>query len=184
MNLAIVYGSTFGDTADAAERIAAAFEELTGYRPPLLDVAYIELKELEAFNPLVVGCSTWNIGELQADWDDKFADLDKLNLQDKRVALFGAGDQLGYPDTFQDALGILADKFEALGASVKGLWPTHGYEHMDSLGQRGDNFVGLALDYTSQEEMTQSRIERWVLQLIEEFSLIESLAEQSALVSG
>lgn len=169
--IAVAYGSTYGDTADAAERIVTVLTELTGVRPTLCDIAYHDLRELESFDVLLLGCSTWNIGELQSDWEPKLKDLDILDLNNKKVGLFGSGDQLGYPDTYMDALGILAQRVEAGGANLVGLWSIVGYQHTASLAQRECCFVGLALDETSQAELTPSRIDRWVMQLIDELDL-------------
>ena len=167
----VAYGSTFGDTADAAERIATALTELAGVEPILMDVAYHDLRELDTFDVWLLGCSTWNIGELQSDWAAKLSALSVLDLHGKKVGLFGCGDQLGYPDTYMDALGILAQRVEARGADLVGPWPIAGYQHTASLAQREGHFVGLALDVTSQDELTPSRIHRWVLQLIDELDL-------------
>ncbi|HEX7021860.1 MAG TPA: flavodoxin [Trueperaceae bacterium] len=171
MNLAVLYGSTYGDTAEAAACIATALRERLGAPVPLLDTAHTGLTELLKYDQLLVGCSTWYVGELQSDWAAKIADLERLDLHGRQVAFFGAGDQLGYPDTFQDALGMLAERFEACGAELKGMWPTDGYEFTDSQALRGDRLVGLALDYTTQEALSQERIERWVDQLLLEFTL-------------
>ena len=169
--IVVAYGSTFGDTAEAAERIVAVLTELTGLRPTLMDIAYHDLRELDDFAVLLLGCSTWNIGELQSDWAAKLDELDALNLHNKSVGLFGSGDQLGYADTYVDALGILAERAEARGAELVGLWSIAGYEHTASIAQRGCSFVGLALDETSQPDLTPSRIDRWVMQLAEELDL-------------
>jgi len=169
--IVVAFGSTYGDTADAAERIVTVLTELTGIQPRLMDIAYNELRALEAFDVLLLGCSTWNIGELQSDWAAKLSELDAIDLHGKKVGLFGSGDQRGYPDTYMDALGILAERVEARGAELVGLWPAAGYEHTASLAQRERCFVGLALDETSQAHMTAGRIDRWVRRLIEELEL-------------
>lgn len=171
MRMLIVYASTFGDTADAAERIAERIATLSGIRPRLSEVGSIEPAELESYDVVLLGCSTWNEGELQDDWIDKLPEFEGLDLSGKRLALFGAGDQLGYPDTFQDALGILAEKFEAQGAAVVASWPATGYDFAASLALRGDEFVGLALDYTCQIDLNEERIERWSAQLVEELGI-------------
>lgn len=161
----VAYGSTYGDTADAAERIADAWQRMTGCRPAMLDVAYADVAALADFDLLVLGCSTWNVGELQGDWEAKVGQLESLDLHGKRIALFGAGDQLGYPDTFVDALGILAEVVERRGAELLGLWPAAGYRHAASRAQRQGRFVGLAIDATSEHERTGERVEHWVRQL-------------------
>lgn len=170
-SIVVAYGSTFGDTADAAERIATVLEELAGVQPSRVDIAYHDVRELASYDVLLLGCSTWNIGEVQSDWGAKLEGLDALDLHDKKVGLFGSGDQLGYPDTYVDALGILAERVEARGAELVGRWPAAGYEHTASLAQRERCFVGLALDETSQAHMTAGRIDRWVRRLIEELEL-------------
>ncbi|HAG84604.1 MAG TPA: hypothetical protein DCL61_26490, partial [Cyanobacteria bacterium UBA12227] len=83
----------------------------------------------------------------------------------------GVGDQVGYPDTFQDAMGILEEKISELGGQTVGYWPTNGYEFNESKAIRDGNFVGLALDEDNQSDLTEERIEAWVAQLKSEFSL-------------
>ena len=50
-----------------------------------------------------------------------------MDFNGKTIALFGLGDQEGYGHEFVDGLGILFEKFEDLGASFIGEWPTDGY---------------------------------------------------------
>ena len=50
--------------------------------------------------------------ELPTYWDEMIPEIESLDLKDKKVALFGLGDQIGYPDNFVDGTGILADAFE------------------------------------------------------------------------
>lgn len=170
-SVVVAYGSTFGDTADAAARIVTLLSERTGVPPKLMDIAFHDVRQLDGFDVLLLGCSTWNIGELQSDWEAKLEGLDALDLHHKKVGLFGSGNQLGYPDIYVDALGILAERVEARGAELVGLWPAAGYEHTASLAQRGHCFVGLALDETSQADRTPTRIGRWVTQLVEELEV-------------
>jgi flavodoxin I len=171
VKIGIFYGSTYGNTASVAEQIGAWLERLLGQTVPVLDIARTEPQELEIYDQLLLGCSTWNVGELQDDWDAKFRQLEHLKLMGKHVALFGMGDQLGYGESFCDALGILGEKLEELGATLVGFWPVAGYEHYKSRGQRGGFFMGLALDDDNQHHLTKTRIERWMAQVVEEFSL-------------
>jgi flavodoxin I len=53
-----------------------------------------------------------------------------------------------------------------------------GYEHIHSLGQRGEFFLGLALDEDNQPQLSEGRIERWVGQVLEEFGLLASIESQ------
>lgn len=163
--LAMFVGSTLGDTRAAGERIADALAASMERPVPVYDIDEVDPARLQRYDKLLIGCSTWNVGELQAAWDRALPAVRKLDLRGIRVALFGSGDQLGYPDTFQDALGILAETFEATGATLDGAWPVEGYEHVASRAQRGDAFVGLALDADYQPELTDERIRAWTSQL-------------------
>ena len=176
-DVAMFVGSTLGDTRDAGERIAERLSDLLARPVPIFDIDVEEPVALQRYDHLVVGCSTWNVGELQADWDRKLPAVRGLDLHGTRVALFGTGDQLGYPDTFGDALGILAEAFEARGASLSGAWPCTGYEHVESRAQRGDAFVGLALDVETQAHLTEERILLWTARLAAEWSEEPVLAE-------
>ncbi len=170
MEIVIAYGSTFGDTADAARHIARELSEWLGRPLPCVDVATADLDRLAEVDVLVVGCSTWHTGDLQADWEVAHPRLATLEWSGTRVAFFGHGDQYGYPDTYLDALGILADTFTARGATLVGAWPTSGYEHARSRAERGGHFVGLGLDADNQPELSAGRIARWCAALVVELA--------------
>jgi flavodoxin I len=89
----------------------------------------------------------------------------------KKVAYFGLGDQIGYANNFQDAMGILEEKISSLGGTTVGYWPNQGYDFDESKGLRGDRFVGLALDEDNQSDLSDQRITAWVAQLRTEFGL-------------
>lgn len=165
MNIAIFYGSTYGNTRDAAEQISARLGTLLGQPIPVFDICLSKTTDLDAYDVLLIGCSTWNIGEMQDDWDRACDDLYKVDLTGKRFAVFGAGDQENYPDSFQDALGTITEKFEARGGQHFGPWPTDGYKHTESRGTRNGQFLGLALDYENEWDLTVPRIAAWSEQL-------------------
>ena len=99
--IGIFFGSTTGNTKSAAQKIQSELGEAQ-----LKDLKESSIKEMEEYDVLLLGASTWGFGELQHDWESVIADLSKLNLNGKKVALFGTGDQMAYPDTFVDSLGI------------------------------------------------------------------------------
>lgn len=111
------------------------------------------------------------MGELQADWDSFYDDLDSIDFSGKTIAYFGAGDQVGYADNFDDAIGILETKISERGGVTVGYWPTTGYEFNESQALRGDRFVGLLIDEDHQSDLTDQRIQQWVRQLKTEFGL-------------
>ena len=67
--------------------------------------------DFEAYDNLIIGVSTWFDGELPTYWDELIPELETLDLKGKRVALFGLGDQVNYPDNFADGLVLLGDAF-------------------------------------------------------------------------
>jgi flavodoxin I len=167
--IGLFVGSTTGKTEEAAEIVQKEFggENVV----TIHNVADIEASELENYDKIIIACPTWDIGELQSDWQGLFDDLDSIDFSGKKVAYFGTGDQIGYADNFQDAMGILEEKFSGLGGTTVGHWPTDGYEHEASLALKNGKFVGLALDEDNQPEMSGDRIKKWVAQLKTEFGL-------------
>lgn len=84
------------------------------------------------------------------------------------------GDQLGYTDWFQDALGMLHDVVISQGGFVIGNWPNEGYEFAASKALTEDKtaFVGLALDEDNQYMLSDERIKKWCQQLQSELAEI------------
>ena len=159
--IAVVSGSTYGHTADAAERIAANLRTLTDASVTLRDVATLRRGALDGREALVLGASTWYEGELQPDWDERLDDLVQGDWRGRRVALFGAGDPEGYPDTYGDALGILAERVEAVGASLIGAVAIAPGAVVGDRARRGREAVGLLLDYDNEPEAVAERVRVW-----------------------
>jgi flavodoxin II len=82
------------------------------------------------------------------------------------------GDQIGYTEWFQDALGMLHEQVEAQGAALIGYWPNQGYEFAASKALTSDEskFVGLSLDEDSQYNLTDERLDTWCEQILVEYS--------------
>jgi len=154
----VIYGSTTGNTERAAKQIAGAF----GVEP--LRIADATAADFEA-DLLILGSSTWGLGELQDDWVTRISLLESANLSGKKVAVFGTGDQSGFSDTYCDALGILAAKATARGATLVGKTSANGYVHTGSLAETDGQFCGLALDDNNESEKTSARITAWIEQL-------------------
>lgn len=177
--VALFFGSTNGNTASVARLIQQEFANQAGIDVELFDVADYYLEEMLEFNILILGIPTWDIGMLQRDWEAVVEEFDALDLHGKRAALFGLGDQVGYPDTFGDALFFIADKLETAGAMLVGSWPTDGYEFTASWAVRDNRFIGLMLDEDNQRELTDSRVTTWVAQLLDEFGLQDASEHSS-----
>lgn len=166
--IGLFYGSTTGKTQTVAEMIQA---ELGKSVVTLHDICDVDQTDFAAYDNIIIGCPTWNIGELQSDWDGFFEELDDIDFNGKKIAYFGTGDQIGYSDNFQDAMGILEDKISSLGGKTVGHWPTDGYDFSESQAVKNDKFVGLAIDEDNQSDLTKDRIKKWVAQVKQQFNL-------------
>lgn len=156
----LFYGTQTSNTQTEAEIIQKEFGGDSVV--DLIDISRAEASDCNTYDYIIIGCPTWNVGELQDDWDNYYEELDNIDFTGKKVAYFGAGDQVGYPDTFQDAIGILEEKISELGGETVGYWSTEGYEFSDSKALHDGKFIGLALDEDNQSDLTEKRIKTWV----------------------
>lgn len=166
--IGVFYGTTSGNTEAVAGVLAKALGEK---RVELHDIAQSGFAGIEKYDLVIFGISTWNEGNLQADWETRWAELDAMDFTNTCVALFGVGDQFGYPETYLGALAKLYRRLLARGAKIIGSWPANGYNfrHSEALFDDGKTFVGLALDEESQGDLTARRVARWAAQLQAEF---------------
>lgn len=134
MKASVIYGSTTGMTEAVAGKIAAALGA---------SVANVATADAGAFDAdlVVLGSSTWGIGELQDDWAARLDEV-KCFLAGRKVAVFGLGDSLGFADSYCVAAETIADAAKEAGAALVG--------------------DVLKLDETNESEMTDSRIAAWV----------------------
>ncbi len=164
--IGLFYGTSTTKTAAIAKKIKEAFGNV---EVDLVAVENASEKEFESYDNIIVGVSTWFDGELPSYWDEVKPELESLNLKGKKVAVFGLGDQVKYPENFIDGVGILAEIFESAGAKVVGFTSTEGYKFESSQALRDGKFVGLAIDKENQSKLTDERVKNWVEQLKKEF---------------
>lgn len=167
--IAIAWGSTTGRTEEAAHQLAEIIADLD---PQLLNVESATVEQMEPFDVILIGVPTWDIGELQYDWDVRFPDLDDHDFTGTKVAFFGSGDSYGYPDNFLDAFGIMWEKLKELGAELIGTWPTDDYafDASRALIDDGKRFVGLGLDESDDDDLVTARLRAWADQLRREMT--------------
>ena len=170
MSMAIFYGSTTGNTENIAEQIRDEFGPLITH---MSNIAETEPEDLLKYEVLVLGVPTWNVGELQYDWEDFVPSLKGLDLTGKKIAMFGLGDSYGYSDNFLDALGLLWDEIKQLGSpELIGIWPLEGYTFDESRGKYDEkHFLGLGLDEENESNMHDERIKAWAIQVRGELGL-------------
>lgn len=170
--IGIFYGSSTCYTEMVAEKIHQWFNQQLGSdQCHIHNIADTPVAVLGQYKQLILGIPTWDYGELQEDWENIWSELDQLDLSHTIVALYGLGDQVGYPEWFLDALGYLHTKVTTLGAHTIGQWPTDGFTFTQSqaLTPDGKHFVGLAIDDENQFELTDQRIHAWCQILLEHF---------------
>ena len=175
MKIGLFYGSTTCYTEIIAEKIQTILGVDTETNQPIVTLHNIKDESLSLcvdYDFIIFGISTWDYGELQEDWESIWAEISNLNLNDKTVALYGMGDQIGYTDWFQDALGMLHDEVIARGATLVGYWPNEGYEFNASKALSDDKscFVGLSLDEDNQYQLTDERLVLWCEQILIAYS--------------
>lgn len=170
MSVAIIFGSTTGHTEDLAHRIAG---ELGPEVEAVRDIYATSVEQMLEYETLIIGAPTWHHGQLQSDWAERYEELEDHDFSGMRIAFFGSGDGDRYPDNFQDALGILWERFRSRGASLVGTWPIDGYRFSDSqaLCEDGRKFIGLAFNKFDSEDIVDQRIKSWSQQLRQELDL-------------
>jgi flavodoxin I len=159
MKTAIIYSHKAVKTSQVAKQIKKQWK-----------LSKIDDHDVESFLPnafmeydlVILGVSTWFDGELPHYWDEMIAAIEDLNLKGLKVAIFGNGDQIGYPENFGDAVGLLAEVFESVGATIVGHTSKIGYTFEQSKALNGNSFVGLILDFENQKSDNQFRIDNWV----------------------
>ena len=170
--IGLIYGSNEGHTTAIAEQVKGMYDIIAPNIVELVDIGTVkDPAQIEKYDYLIWSSPTWNIGEMQSDWEGLYEELDDVDFSGKKVAYFGPGDQVGYADNFQDAMGQLEEKISSLGGATVGQWSTEGYDFEESKAVKDGKFVGLALDEDNQPELTESRIQTWVSQLKPAFGI-------------
>jgi flavodoxin I len=170
--IALIYWPKKGSTEAAARKIHAKFEKEV---IDIFTITDINTAEFDMYDAFIIGGSTTGADNWESAhktrWNDFFARLEKAEIKGKSFALFGLGNQVLYPNHFVDGMAYLKEIFEKQGAVLKGLWPAEGYEFEDSESVENGMFCGLALDFDTQDELTDSRIDKWVAQIRKEFGI-------------
>merc|ERR1711935_147858 len=141
----LYYATSTGNTETVAEYIA----EAVGVAAE--EIGDAEESAITGADGLIIGAPTWHTGADEqrsgTSWDDwLYETLPNLDLNGKKVAIFGCGDQESYADYYCDAAGELFDQFTAKGAKIYGMTSTDGYNHAGSKAEVDGKFVGLMFD--------------------------------------
>ena len=165
MKIGIFYGSSTGNAELIADRLQVEFGEENA---DVHNIDAADKAEVEQYDYLIFGTSTWGIGDMQDDWEDFSDDLKEIDLSSKKVALYGLGDQEVYADSFVDGMGHLYNLI-AKNTTIVGEWPAKDYRHSESIAVKKGKFVGLAIDYDNEKGKVEQQIIDWVKQLKNDF---------------
>jgi len=166
--IGLFWGSSSDNTKTAVE-FMVEYLEMNDIEVESHDVADIGTEKILEYDNIIIGCPTWNIGELQEDWDSIFLQYKELDFKGKTAAFFGCGDQVGYPDNFLDAIGILAKPFIEKGGNLIGRCSTDDYDFRGSVALDNGQLLGLGLDYDNEEDKCEDQMIMWLEGIIEDF---------------
>lgn len=163
----IFFGTDTGNTRKVAKTIAKQLGDLAG-KPE--NIKNVSVDDLLAYDVLIIGSPTYGEGELPGltagtsteSWEEFMPQLAGADFSGKTIALYGLGDQAGYPGNFVDALGMIYDAFADCGANFVGFTGTEGYDFTRSKAVMGDQFVGLVLDEDNQKDLSETRLNDWL----------------------
>lgn len=159
--IGLFYGSSTGATSEIAQKIAKKLN----CEGNVFDVASANPEDVQGFDVLILGSSTWGLGDLQDDWEGFLPKLASQNLSGKKVALFGCGDSACYSDTFCSALGTIKKELEGKGCEFIGAYDPSGYSYEASDAEEGGKLIGLCIDEANESDMTDERIDTWVAEV-------------------
>lgn len=166
----LFYGTQTGNTTAVAEQIQAALSDLVS---EVHGIYTAKVDDFAGCDLLVLGGSTWGDGELTDDWVDFWPQMDKINFNGVKVALFALGDQYGYGHNFVSSMRIMYDKVKSKGAIIIADQITaegFDFSHTESLVD--GHFVGLVIDEMNEPDKTPERIQTWADQVKSAMGLV------------
>ena len=162
--IAILYGSSGGN----AESVARQAQDLFEGEADLYNVREVTLDEIRDYPYYIIGTSTTGIGDLQDDWEGFLPSFIRLDLSDKKVAIFALGDSASYSSSFAESMKVVYDEIVD-STTIVGQMPDEGYTYDDSMAVIDGMFVGLPIDEDNEYDMTGERLAAWVEKLKNEF---------------
>ncbi|MCD8385911.1 MAG: flavodoxin [Bacteroidales bacterium] len=155
--IGIFYGSATGSTADVAYKLA---EALGIDSTNVFDVAKVAPSKLGDYDVLLLGTSTWGVGDMEDDWEDFINGAEELDLKDKKIAVFGCGDE-SMSDSFCSGVGKLYQRMQKTGATFIAPYNTDGYEYNQTDAKIDGQIVGLLIDNVNHPDLTQAKVDEW-----------------------
>jgi len=113
----LLYGSTTGNTEVLAEEAAKGLRSV-GFEVDVRNVRGADAEEMLGFDLVVLGCSTWDDGELQEDFVPFSQGMSAVDLSGCCAAVFGPGERSFGEQWFCRAVDTLIALLKEAGAEV------------------------------------------------------------------
>ena len=172
--IGIFFAPAKGSTATVANAIA---DKIGHNKADLILIDNdTEINKLDDYEKIIFGISTvgkdnWDNDYLEVGWDSFFQKLDKADISNKTIAIFGLGNHILYPNHFVDSMGHLGKKIIEMGGNLIGYCNKDGYEFTDSEAIINNEFIGLPIDMDNEEELTDQRIDNWLKSFKSQFNI-------------
>lgn len=111
----VVFASMTGNTEEMADAIAEGLKE-AGIEPVVKNVIDTNAEEITHYDGIILGSYTWGDGDLADDFLDFYDEMDDIQLDGKKAAVFGSCDS-SYSE-YGAAVDTLITKLKELGAEV------------------------------------------------------------------
>ncbi len=162
--IGLFYGPVGGSTEKVAKKVATALGNENVELIPVKDAKASDVEKYEniIFGMSTIGKETWESDKPANDWDIFLPELEKIDYSNKKIAMFGLGDQVTYDLHFVDALGIIAEIIVPKGAQIIGSVDTEGYDFRESQALYDGKFIGLPVNEDFEPELTDERISGWI----------------------
>jgi flavodoxin I len=169
--IGLFYGPLGGSTERVAKKVADALGNENVDLIPVKDAKASDVEKYEnvIFGISTIGKETWESDKSANDWDIFLPELEKINYNNKKIAMFGLGDQITYDLHFVDALGTVAEIILPKGAEIIGKVDTEGYDFRESEALVDGKFIGLPVNEDFEPELTDERVNGWVQKIKPEF---------------
>lgn len=169
----VFFGTDTGNTRRIAKDISTALGSAIAAKP--VNIRNAEVADLLKYDTLILGTPTYGEGQLPGlstgnateSWEEFLPKLAGHDFSGKKVALYGLGNQKGYPTEFVDAMFYLYESFKQCGATLIGAWDSDGYNFKRSKAVVDKRFIGLVLDQENQKELSPARLDAWLKMLAE-----------------
>lgn len=167
MNTKIIYWPKGGSVEKVAKKLEDKLTKVSAFSVEDIDFNMLADTELLILGGSTVGADDWKNSNYKDAWAMFFSELKQkgITMSDKKVALFGLGNQVLYPEHFVDSLKDMADYVSATDATIVGSCENNGYDFTASEALVDGKFIGLPLDEDTQAAKTDARLVAWIADL-------------------